>query len=726
MYLPAMEKQSEQVSTVSKMAADALKNINTQTIDSDPCNAIEQEMIDFIKNNRDLFIENGVENLINSRLDEAGFNTLKIDIENNEEIILKDNIKIQKFSNIFNSLSTKMYNFIEIYKCKHLMQYRYLELRYYSLLKINDKNTKIIESLKNKMFKFEEGKFNDFLGPDTVKAFETIRIIFTYAENYRDAISTLKTSEISNFLKTNPDICLFFDNLQKTRSISNSNIDIYINNLPQLNYIEINKTQTEAELVENKNKQFVKKFFEIFKFYLDKDKNNLNPELDQELQKIDALLTEHENKHFDYTLNSSNKLILMKNNENKGFIQWSSVNLDEINIFLKFINDNSNLLEHDNSAIKNRFWTLNNRAKDVEKLNLNEEKLKQAQEIEIYLEFYKNSEKIKNGDLIQIDLTILEKIPQFSELEGYINAPNYADLKNGGRLDVEQLKKNYAAHQNTKKFLDDNIKEGENKTLVLPLKGSPSKHKGHTQKITILSDDSNCDDIVQGQTGNCFFLGTLAAITKSKENKELLKSMIKQMPNGNYQVQLFLPYKEEKLKSIWVEVSQEDVLKNDPTLTNTTKRGVYWPRIIELAFNRVYKENKLHENQNPIFAYKVLTGKTNSEVFKISSLNTFISKQKCTTLNEAFTKVLNENKNVVLSTHDESYFKKQKFQLKAKEPGQLESFFEHNGKVIVASHSYVLTQNSKKEFIYHNPHGTNHLTWDISDLPAIFHLLYLL
>lgn len=248
-------------------------------------------------------------------------------------------------------------------------------------------------------------------------------------------------------------------------------------------------------------------------------------------------------------------------------------------------------------------------------------------------------------------------------------------------------------------------------------------------------DDSGIDpyDIIQGGLGNCYFMCSLSALTKTKGGIKKIKDMIRYNNDGTFTVKLYRPQKEAHIDSFYDENSGKTIKQNTKRttglelvevvvsakvwvdkLSDTGDKQLYatsqdagelWPLILEKAYAQLmggYDEIDSGFSQE---AFEVLTG-TPRRSFDFSR-DLGRAKQE---LLDAFA----NGSGVTLATppNMDGNIAVDEFgaQLRGNAGELIKKTYPEDGdERIVAGHAYALDRIDNGLVKLINPHGNNHI-----------------
>lgn len=249
-------------------------------------------------------------------------------------------------------------------------------------------------------------------------------------------------------------------------------------------------------------------------------------------------------------------------------------------------------------------------------------------------------------------------------------------------------------------------------------------------------DDSGIDpyDIIQGGLGNCYFMCSLSALTKTKGGIKRIKEMIEYNGNGTFTVKLYRPQKEAHIDSFYDENSGEQITQNtkrttglelvevivsakvwidklsdsgdDAIYATSQDAGELWPLILEKAYAQLlggYDEIDSGFSQE---AFEILTG-TPRRSFDFSRdldrakqelLDAYQSGSGVT-----FATPPNMDGNTALDDNG--------VELRGNAGELIKKTYPEDGdERIVAGHAYALDRIDNGIVKMINPHGNNHIT----------------
>ncbi len=248
-------------------------------------------------------------------------------------------------------------------------------------------------------------------------------------------------------------------------------------------------------------------------------------------------------------------------------------------------------------------------------------------------------------------------------------------------------------------------------------------------------DHSGIDpyDIIQGGLGNCYFMCSLSALTKTKGGIKRIKEMIRYNNDGTFTVKLYRPQKEAHIDSFHDEASGKTIKQNTKRTTglelvevvvsakvwvdklsdsgdkaiyaNSQDAGELWPLILEKAFAQLmggYDEIDSGFSQE---AFEVLTGtprrsfdfsrdidRAKQELLKAYESGSGVT--FATPPNMNGTPAVDENGAQLRGNAGELIMK---------------TYPEDGNERIVAGHAYALDRIDNGIVKLINPHGNNHI-----------------
>jgi len=121
-------------------------------------------------------------------------------------------------------------------------------------------------------------------------------------------------------------------------------------------------------------------------------------------------------------------------------------------------------------------------------------------------------------------------------------------------------------------------------------------------------------DLSQGQIGDCWLIGSLAALAEFPEAVRKLCKQSALSPDGRYELSLFHPVEER-----WVSVVVDDRIavdpqaRSQPRYVDISPQHELWPCIYEKAFAPLFGGIANLDGNSPMMALKVLTGARDNE-----------------------------------------------------------------------------------------------------------------
>ena len=219
--------------------------------------------------------------------------------------------------------------------------------------------------------------------------------------------------------------------------------------------------------------------------------------------------------------------------------------------------------------------------------------------------------------------------------------------------------------------------------------------------------DVELNDVMQGQTGDCFILAGVGAI--ANKHPESIRSIIKDAGNGNYDVQLYDQRLDGSFEPRTEKVNGKLIGEGHANYSDTAKvdgkqQTEAWTVLIEKAYiqGNIGSYKAAGKGGSPREVMTALTGRPAE-----TKLNTNLSAAD-------FTALLKSNRAIVLSTPE-----------KASEiaNGKMRSKFQEYG--LVEQHAYVLQEvktndKGKEVAVLYNPWGTKHAEVPVDEARELF------
>jgi len=248
-------------------------------------------------------------------------------------------------------------------------------------------------------------------------------------------------------------------------------------------------------------------------------------------------------------------------------------------------------------------------------------------------------------------------------------------------------------------------------------------------------DDSGIDpyDIIQGGLGNCYFMCSLSALTKTKGGIKRIKEMIRYNNDGTFTVKLYRPQKEAHIDSFYDENTGKTIKQNTKRttglelvevvvsakvwvdkLSDSGDKAIYatsqdagelWPLILEKAYAQLmggYDEIDSGFSQE---AFEVLTG---------TPRRSFDFSRDLDRAKQELLQAYESGSGVTLATppNMDGNFAVDEFgnQLKGNAGELIKKTYPEDGdERIVAGHAYALDSIDNGIVKLINPHGNNHI-----------------
>lgn len=248
-------------------------------------------------------------------------------------------------------------------------------------------------------------------------------------------------------------------------------------------------------------------------------------------------------------------------------------------------------------------------------------------------------------------------------------------------------------------------------------------------------DDSGIDpyDIIQGGLGNCYFMCSLSALTKSKGGIKRIKEMITYNNDGTFTVKLYRPQKEAHIDSFHDENSGKTITQNTKRTTGlelvevvvsakiwidklsdsgdeaiyatSQDSGELWPLILEKAYAQLMGGYDEIDSGFSHEAFEVLTGTPRRSFDFSRGIDRAI---------EELLQAFQNGSGVTLATppnmNGNTAVDENGNQLRGN-AGELimETYPSDGGERIVAGHAYALDSIDNGIVKLINPHGNNHI-----------------